>query len=139
MLCSWRNSVRGKKKGHKINTSKFFEGIVLTANYAKHMYKVKHDNGIGWFRVSHMAAKTRQAELAIRKLNVPRQRISLRCHCKCDTCHKSAYLLCSNVMSRFCCRISKQKCCLPKHEQYGLSVKDFEKPKNAVTDFIDYI
>ena len=128
-----------RRRGHKINTSKFFEGIVLTANYAKHMYKVKHDNGIGWFRVSHMAAKTRQAELAMRKLNVPRQRISLRCHCECDTCHKSADLLCSNVISRSCCRISKQKCCLPKHEQHGLSVKDFEKPKNAVTDFIDYI
>ena len=128
-----------RRRGHKINTSKFFEGIVLTANYAKHMYKVKHDNGIGWFRVSHMAAKTRQAELAMRKLNVPRQRISLRCHCECDTCHKSADLLCSNVISRSCCRISKQKCCSPKHEQHGLSVKDFEKPKNAVTDFINYI
>ena len=89
--------------------------------------------------MSHMAAKTRQAELTMRKLNVPRQRISLRCHCEYDTCHKSADLLCSNVMSRSCCRISKQKCCLPKHEQHGLSVKDFEKPKNAVTDFIDYI
>ena len=41
-----------KRRGHKINTSNFFEGIVLTANYAKHMYKVKHDNGIEWvFRV----------------------------------------------------------------------------------------
>ena len=78
-----------------------------------------------------MSAKTRQAELALRKLNVPRQRISLRCHCECDTC--------SNVMSRSCCRISKLRCCLPKHEQHGLSVKDLEKPKNAVTDFIDYI
>ena len=118
-----------KRRGHKINTSKFFEGNVLTANYAKHMYKVKHNNGIGWFRVSQMAAKTRQAELAMRKLNVPRQRISLRCHCECDTCHTSADLLCSNVMSRSCYRISKQKCCLPKHEQ----------PKNAATDFIEYI
>ena len=42
-------------------------------------------------------------------------------------------------MSRSCSRISKQKWCLPKHEQHGLSVKDFEKPKNAVTDCIDYI
>ena len=33
----------------------------------------------------------------------------------------------------------KTKCGLPKHEQHGLSVKDFEKPKNAVTDVIDYI
>ena len=91
-----------RRRGHTINTSKFFEGIVLTANYAKHMYKVKYDNGIGCFRVSHMAAKTRQAELALRKLNVPRQRISLRCHCECDTCQKTADLLCSNVMSRSC-------------------------------------
>ena len=43
------------------------------------------------------------------------------------------------AMSMSCCRISKQKCCLPKHEQHGLSVKDLEKPKTAVTDFIDYI
>ena len=107
-----------RRRGHKIITSKLFEGIVLTDNYAKHMYKIKYDNGIGWFRVSHMAAKTRQAELALRKLNVPRQRISLRCHCECDTCHKTADLLCANVMSRSCCRISKLKCCLPKHEQH---------------------
>ena len=30
-------------------------------------------------------------------------------------------------------------CCLPKHEQHGLSVNDLEKTKNAVTDYIDYI
>ena len=47
-----------RRRRHKINISNFFEGMVFTANYAWHTYKVKYHNGIERFRVSHIAAKT---------------------------------------------------------------------------------
>jgi len=126
-----------KSKGHKISSGHIYEGVVMKANYRTHMYKVKYAGGVGWFSVSQIAAKTRQLELA--KRGTYRKRILLKCQCDSSTCDVFADTKCTNCMCRSCCKASLSSCGMLTHAKRTVSLSDFVKPANDVTEFIKFI
>ena len=128
-------------KGNKIKKARIVKGTVLTANYAKHRYYVKHSDGVGWYAVSRLAAETQKVDLQRRKFQMPR-RIMLMCQCRLDECVKRAEWQCSNQLSKGCCLASKMQCKFLEHnhdQTVRFSMDDFLKPNNDLTNFIDFI
>ena len=116
-------------KTGKLRSKTVIQGKVIKKNSVTHMFKVALPNQEEkWFRVSDLAALTRQRDLELRSAKEHDQ-IKILCNCENDLCTKSPDPDCSFSLNKYCCRRKPYglRCNIPSHNKLNINNFILEK------------